>query len=360
MSMYYQSLVESYLEPVAESHNDVIYRCPFCESSRGSGHLYINYDKNMYHCYKCDIGGRDIRTLLTKMGYSFKEDIPPSVLIRDSSNIISRLDSITKSLKSPVSKVELKEFSRDLSICTEYFLAHTRELTYESRQYLLSRGLTDEEIQVYGIREGIDLRGKILTIGSNSYTGRDYSNRVLVPSLVRSDEDVKVSYYVARDMTGTKSNKYLNPPSDIAYSSEDIWNLSLAKRMSRTVIICEGVFTAIAAGRGTYNSVATYGKSLAEISNSNSAAKSQADKLVEANFDEYIVAYDADAYLKIDDTCKYLSERGMIVKFVLVPPIRGPHTDLSDLSDEDRSKLLSEAIPYTQESRLRLILGTSL
>ena len=95
MSMYYQSLVESYLEPVAESHNDVIYRCPFCESSRGSGHLYINYDKNMYHCYKCDIGGRDIRTLLTKMGYSFKEDIPSSVLVRDSTNIIFRLDSIT-------------------------------------------------------------------------------------------------------------------------------------------------------------------------------------------------------------------------------------------------------------------------
>lgn len=359
MSAYYQSLVESFIEPVSETRKDIIYRCPFCEGATGSGHLYINYDKNVYHCYKCDIGGRDIKTLLTRMGYSFSENIPNSILSRQRDNTTSKLMSVIGDLKKSKEPEEKKDFSQDLSICTEYFLLHTQPLSPRSLQYLYERGVTQEEIDVYGLREGINRRGQELTIRGKVFSGNDYSDRVLVPSLIRGDT-LQVSYFVGRDITGTKAQKYLNPPSEIAYSSEDIWNLDLARKVSNTVIICEGVFTAIAAGRGKYNAVATYGKSLSEISNSMGAVKSQADKLIEAGFKTYIVAYDADAQAKIDDTCAYLSMRGVHVRFLVVPPVHGPHTDISDLTTDEYHRLLSESCEYNSSSRLRLIVGTSL
>lgn len=359
MSAYYQSLVESFIEPVSETKKDIIYRCPFCEGATGSGHLYINYDKNVYHCYKCDIGGRDIKTLLTRMGYSFSENIPNSILSRQRDNTTSKLMSVIGDLKKSREPEEKKDFSQDLSICTEYFLLHTQPLSPRAIQYLHDRGVTSEEIEVYGIREGINRRGQNLQIQGRVFRGNDYSERVLVPSLIRRDT-IQVSYFVARDITGTKAQKYLNPPTEIAYSSEDIWNLDLARKVSNTVIICEGVFTAIAAGRGKYNAVATYGKSLSEISNSMGAVKSQADKLIGADFKNYIVAYDADALSKIDDTCAYLSMRGIPVRFLIVPPVKGPHTDISDLTLEEYHKLLADSHEYNSTSRLRLLVGASL
>lgn len=350
---YYQSLIESSLELMGETGKDYIYRCPFCEGSTGSGHLYINYDKNVYHCYKCDVGGRDIKYLLFRMGYSLDESTPSSILSDKSSSSLRLNDTIELLSKKNRTPPSVKSgYSIDTRVCTEYYLYHTTELSQSSLDYLHHRGLSDDQIYTYKMREGLNRYGSTINIGDHCYRGKDYSSRILVPSIIRGSS-VEISYYVARDTTGKKNPKYLNPPSDIALSSEDVWNLDTAKRVSNTVVICEGVFTAISAG---YNAVATYGKSLAERSNSGMSVMSQADKLIDAGFDKYIVAYDADAAVKVDCTCEYLSQRGLNVYYVKVPPLAGPKTDLSDLPEDVRRDLLSNPVKYTQESRLSLLM----
>ena len=338
---YYEGMIDSVLDQVGESGGgkDIIYRCPFCEGSKGSGHLYISYDKNMYHCYKCGIGGRDIKNLLTMLGISVDEEIPTAISSRKSSTL--KLFEIIN-----VNKKE--DDVRDLTLVTEFFDTHTISLTPSSKDYLLKRGLTEEEINVYNIKEGVNRRGTFI----RNVKGQDYSGRIMVPSMIGN----KVSYFVARDYLGVSDRKYLNPPSSIAYSSEDVWNLDLARRSSSTVIICEGVFTAIAAGRGKYNAVATYGKSIADVSNRDTGGKlSQGAQLLNAKFDRYIVAYDADATKELLSTCEYLSARGADTYFIKVPPIYGPHTDISDLKRDEYLELLKNMKKYNNQSQLELL-----
>lgn len=338
---YYEGLVDSVLDPVGESGGgkDIIYRCPFCEGIKGSGHLYINYDKNLYHCYKCGVGGRDIRSLLRLMGISLEEEVPVSLLQRNSKSM-----ELDKLLNPTEKKIE----GRNVDKTTKFFMEHTKDLSPVSRQYLYNRGISDEEILMYHMREGIDRRGSYV----EGLRGQNYAGRILVPSLV---ENNKVSYFVARDYMNSSTRKYLNPPADLAYSSEDVWNLTLARKVSSTVIICEGVFTAIAAGRGKYNAVATYGKSIAEVSNRDQGKMSQGVQLLEAGFDKYIVAYDADATKELLSTCEYLSSRGADTYFIKVPPKYGPHSDISDFTRAEYLELLSNMKKYNKSSQLDLI-----
>lgn len=340
---YYEGILNSVLESVGETSGgrDIIYKCPFCESSTGSGHLYINYDKNMFHCYKCDVGGRDISKLLSMLGISLSEEIPTSISNRESNSV--RLSEL---LRESDKKHEI--ITRDLDRVTEFFIAHTMNLSQGAIDYLHKRGVTDEEMLVYNMREGMNRRGTYIC----NTRGQDYSGRILVPSMIGD----KVSYYVARLYQGVSNRKYLNPPSDIAYSSEDVWNLDRAKKVSNTVIICEGVFTAIAAGRGKYNAVATYGKSIAEISNRDKGYLSQGEQLLQAGFSKYVVAYDADARKELLSTCKYLSSRGADTYFIKVPDKYGAHTDISDLTREEYIDLLSHMEHYSKASQLDLIL----
>lgn len=346
---YYQSLIEAKLTPVQETPKDVVYMCPRCEGSTGSGHLYVNYTKGYYHCYRCDLGGKNLKSLVRLLGLDIEEEIPQSVLHRPDESVDKSLEDMIQSLKVDTPQREIRDYSVPLEISDQYFNYHTSPLSPGAYRYLLDRGLSPEEICMYGMREGLNRRGEYLgTIECKNYAGR-----ILVPS--KDSRTGLVSFFVARDYTGKAARKYLNPPSSVGYASENVWNLDVASKVSPTVIICEGVFTAIAAGRGKYNAVATYGKSIKPSSNSSSPGLSQGEKLLKAGFSTYIVAYDTDALSSLLDTCEYLYERGLNVKYIKVPPINGPHTDIADLTRETYLNLLANAEVYTPLSRLSLL-----
>jgi len=356
MNDYYQTLVESKLDPVGESGDNVIYRCPQCERHTGSGHLYVNYKKNVYNCFKCNLSGRDIRRLLYEIGYS-RESISnaPIDLITMSKNKSVDPLSMIDDILVPKKKV-LQDYSMDLRVLTSYWMNHTKQLSIDAYEYLLSRGVTDQQILQYNIREGIDRSGEELKIYHKSYIGRNYSGRIIVPSIHK--DDGLISFYVARDYLGRNNiAKYLNPPQDLAYSSEDVWNLYNIDDTDSDVIICEGVFTAIAVSSIFKNVVATYGKSISAKSNNRSEdveITSQGDKLLSKRFNKYIVAYDADATESLISTCEYLRMRGANTYYIKVPDTYGPHTDLSDFSIDDRVSLIKSMKKYDQSTRLSL------
>lgn len=353
MNDYYQTLIESKLEPVGESGDNVIYRCPQCERHTGSGHLYVNYKKNVYNCFKCSLSGRDIRTLLYHIGYTRESirEAPIDLIVSISSRIKNPLDEVSEMLR--VNDEEIRDYSTDLDILTEYWRYHVKPLSQQAMVYLYNRGITDEMIHDYCIGEGINNRG--MSLGKRSFYGRDYSGRIMIPSIHKMDN--KVSFYVARDYLGRNNvAKYLNPPQDLAYSSEDVWNLYNLSTNRDMLIICEGVFTSMSVCALGYDSIATYGKSISERSNSRGKCiiKSQGDKILESGYDRYVIAYDADAKDSMISTCEYLRVRGATVYYIDVPDKYGPHTDLSDFNPIDRRYLINSMRIYDQSARLSL------
>ena len=339
--MDFQSLVERKLPPVGVSGNDTIYPCPYCEDVSSGHHLYINYDKGYWHCFKCGIGGKRIESLLRVIHIDVDYDYTKLYSERD-----KELDIIISPTKKELIH-QVIDYSTDLSILTSYYNQHVKPLSQIAYDYLISRGLSKDIINRLQIKEGINRYGDMIICNSKEYTGRDYSGRIMVPSL-RKDGDI--SFYVARDYIGDKAAKYLNPPQELVKASEDVWNLDMVK--SDSVIICEGVFTAIAASPFKLNAVATYGKSISERANNDKdiIVTSQGEKLLNRRFKNYYVAYDADARAESIKSCKYLYDRGANVYLVLIDPLKyGKKADVADIGYDEFLNLMSHAIHYEGE-----------
>lgn len=332
----YQGLVESKLEPVGMSGQDIVYRCPSCDDH--SGHLYVNYNKGYWHCFRCDAGGKRIESLLKLLNIDVNFDYD-----RLYTEHHSALEEILSSPKIREEDV-LHDYSTDLEVLTAYYQGHIAPLSPRAYQYLLDRGMTPELIQKSCMAEGISRYGEVFKFKGKEYLGRDYSGRIMIPSLRR---DGRISFYVARDYIGDKKSKYLNPPKELAVASEDVWNLDVVD--SDSVIICEGVMTAIAASPIKMNAVATYGKSISQrSSNSEVRVSSQGEKLLSRKFKNYYVCYDADAYTSSLQACEYLYDRGANVYIVKIDPlIYGPKADVADIGYEEFKKLMASAVRYS-------------
>ena len=323
----FKSLVETRLDPVGLSGNDTIYCCPNCDDK--SGHLYVNYDKGYYNCFKCSLSGKRIEGLLRTLHIDVDFNYDKIYSERDKD-----LDDILTPVKKRVSE-EVVDYSTDLNILTEYYNLHTMPLSQIAWQYLLNRGLSPDMIMQLDMREGISRYGENLLVRGKSFQGRDYSGRIMVPSRRR---DGLISFYVARDYIGDKAAKYLNPPKELSAASEDVFSLDIIDTSS--IIICEGAFTAIAVNQalGKLTACATYGKSIAQRSSTDSHTRvtSQGEKLLKKHFESYIVFYDKDARKEAYNTAKYLYERGAKVRVVNIKTDKyGPKADAADMTREE-------------------------
>lgn len=345
----FQTLVEQKLTPSGVSGDSIIYPCPVCEDLVKGHHLYVDFKKNMFHCVRCGYGGRSLLPLLRKLGIDIKYDYEDI-----KNNYAERIDKLLKDTEKTEQRVV--EFSKGLKPLTQYFEFHTKPLSNIAYNYLKKRGLTVETIDRLRIREGVDRRGQSIWINDVQYKGRDYSNRIVIPSIY--DDDL-ISYYVARDYSGLKQPKYLNPPQELAYASEDVWNLRQVN--SNIVIVCEGVFTALTAGGSKLNAVATYGKSVATAPTASTPERkvlSQGEKLLLRRFDCYYMCYDADALKESLQTAKYLHDRGAYVKVIIIDPKKyGQHADANSIGYNEFLKLMSEAREYTPFLETELQLG---
>lgn len=344
--MDFQSLIETRLEPVGNSGKDVIYRCPNCEGDLGSGHLYINYEKEYFHCFKCDFAGKSLDKLLKFLNINANYDY--SKLRDDRDSILDSIILNTQSVEIPKTIVE---FSTNLQVLIQYYNYHTAPLSPSAYQYLYNRGLTNDMIQYLGMREGVNHYGEELQVGNQKILGRDYSGRILVPSLRK---DGTISFYIGRDYIGDKSAKYMNAPKELAVASEDVWSLDIIETSS--IVICEGVFTAIAVNQalGKLTACATYGKSIASQSSAeNVRVSSQGEKLLNRNFSQYIVFYDKDASKEAYQTARYLYDRGAFVKVVHIRTDKyGPKADAADMTKEEIIEHIKNAEIFNEFSGL--------
>lgn len=230
---------------------DIKVDCPFCDDKKQ--HLYVSLVKQAAHCFKCEWAGSHYELVKEVSGAAsalevWQELRRPRQTAADFISIADRLDEkrklpVVESYQLPDWYVPFSDINLDDSypgIILNYAL---KRLSYA-------------DIIRYGI-------------GYCSDPTNPLAFRLIVP--------VEDGYYQARAINKHSKQKYLNPVVEIAgrlfnYRALELYN---------DVIICEGAFSAIAAGK---NAIATLGKR---------ATPAQLRRLAASDVSTFTIAYDA-------------------------------------------------------------------
>ena len=201
--------------------DEYMYWSPFVSHHKQK--LQINIRTQKWHCWVSNVGGRTLFQLLKKIGASNQHFDELRELVGDSPRYKKKTDSkINEVVQLPNEFAPL--WNGGDSIVKRHALS-----------YLYKRGITDSDILKYNIGycdEGL------------------YSNRIIIPSY---DSDGTLNFFVGRDFYSSKM-KYRNSPT-----SKDIIGFDLFINWDEPIILCEGVFDAMAFKR---NAIPLFGKTV--------------------------------------------------------------------------------------------------
>jgi len=280
--MDYTFLLGSIENILGKSHkkarDNYAFHCPFCNHRKPKLEINLHTNeegKNFWECWVCQTRGRTIRSLL----YQLKTPREQAAEI---------LKYVPKG-----GSIEYKNLSI-LEIPKEFQPLHnspnTSVVASLVKKYLYERGLTDNDFIKYGI---------------GYCTSGEYGGRVLIPSYNASNQ---LNFFVARSYDGNYY-KYRNPEV-----SKDIIFFENLINWNQPIILCEGVFDAIAVKR---NAIPLLGKSI---------STSLYKKIITSPLKDVYVALDTDAR----DQALQISEKLLN---------QGKRVFLVDLPDKDPSEM---------------------
>ena len=240
--------------------------------------LQINVQTQKWHCWVSNQGGHNLFQLFKKLKAS-KEHFDELVeLVGD---------------KKYVKRNTNKEDKKIVRLPNEFkplWLDGNSIIRKHAIVYLKNRGITLVDIIRYGIgycEEGL------------------YANRIIVPSY---SSDGELNYFVGRDIY-EGGMKYKNPPV-----SKDVIGLDLFINWNEPIVLCEGVFDAIAIRR---NAIPLFGKTI---------PKSLMKKIYEKQVKQIYILLDSDAIMDSIKMTDSLMKNGIDVYYV-------------NLSEEDPSDM---------------------
>ncbi len=244
------------------------FTCPFCNHRKPKLEINLNTNdkgENPWECWVCETKGRTIKSLLKQLKISGPQAQEVLQYIKKGEEIDYQV----------VKLVELpKEFQPLYSAPTTSFSANI------ARKYLYDRGITDNDILKYNI--GYCIAG-------------EFSDRIIIPSY---DQNNQLNFYVARSFNRSYA-KYKNPEA-----SKDIIVFENLINWNQPIIICEGVFDAMAIRR---NAIPILGKNI---------SKSLLKKIVSSKVKEIYIALDRDALKKAVKFCEQFISMGKKVYLV--------------------------------------------
>ena len=245
--------------------NEYMYWSPFVSHHKPK--LQINIKTQKWHCWISNQGGHNLFQLFKKLKAT-KEQFD------ELSDIVGKPKRVNQSNLEDKKIVRLpKEFKPLWSDNGGIIRKH-------SLNYLKKRGIGFGDIIRYNI----------------GYCGDGvYSNRIIIPSY---NENGELNYFVGRDIY-KGGMKYKNPPV-----SKDVIGFDLFVNWDEPIVLCEGVFDAIAIRR---NAIPLFGKTI---------PKSLKMKIYEKKVKEIYILLDSDAIkdsIKITDD---LMRNGINVYFV--------------------------------------------
>jgi len=203
------------------SKDEAMFVCPFSHHRKPK--LAVNLSTQRWQSWiDTNAKGRSIFSLFKRL------QVPSNYF-----DELSRIVKLPKSSQTQETKEEYVSLPYEYKKLTE---THTDFSYSKAMKYLKNRGIESYDIERYDI--GYCDKG-------------DYVGRIIVPSY---DADNKLNYFLARDFTGNAYLKYKNPPV-----SKDVVVFENQIDFSEPLILCEGVFDAIAIRR---NAIALLGKNI--------------------------------------------------------------------------------------------------
>jgi len=223
------------------------FHCPFCNHRKPK--LEINMETNEkghnpWECWVCQTRGRTIRSLLKQLKTPREQ----------AAEVLKYLPKGSQIEYKQLSIVELPKEYQEL-----YSASPTSVIANIVKQYLYERGLTDNDFIKYSV---------------GYCTTGEYGGRVIIPSYTSSGT---LNFFIARTFDGSYY-KYKNPEA-----SKDIIFFENLINWNAPIILCEGVFDAIAIRR---NAIPILGKSI-----SNELYK----KIITSKVRDIYIALDNDA-----------------------------------------------------------------
>jgi len=288
-------LLESVLGKGKSDKNkkDHAFHCPICNHKKPK--LIVNIFTGQYNCWTCHPAtkGKTPVSLFKKLGVE-KE----------------RMVEMKGYFKGDRTKIEDTETTR-VFLPKEFISMTENDKSLEYRRatvYLKNRGINEFDVRKYNI--GYCKEGR-------------YRNRVIVPSY---DKNGQVNYFIARSFEKEPYQKYDAP----SVNKTEIIGLEYHINWTVPVILCEGVFDAIAIKR---NVVPLFGKSI---------TKALMLKLVESQVKTVYLALDKDA---LKEALTYSEQLINLGKEVYLIELDGK--DPSDLGFTSMTELLQKAKPLT-------------
>ena len=273
--MDYTFLLGSIENILGKSHkrarDNYAFYCPFCNHRKPKLEINMSTNEegqNPWECWVCQTRGRSIRSLLKQLKTPREQ----------AADIFKYLPKGTYTEYKGLSIVELpKEFQPLYTASTISVVANM------VRKYLYDRGLTDNDFIKYGIGYA---------------TAGEYGGRVIIPSYSESNQ---LNFFVARTYDGNYF-KYKNPEA-----SKDIIFFENLINWTQPIIICEGVFDAIAIRR---NAIPILGKSI---------STSLYKKIITNKVQDIYVALDTDARDKAIEIAEKFLNQGKRVFLIKLP-----------------------------------------
>lgn len=274
--------------------NEYMYWSPF--TSHHKPKLQINIQTQKWHCWISNQGGHKLFQLFRKLNAN-KEQYDELKDIVGESKSLSSFNSKVKKKTLHLPKEFHPLWNGGDSIIKRHALS-----------YIAKRGMSMADIIRYNIgycSEGL------------------YTNRIIVPSY---DSDGNINYFVGRDIY-SGGMKYKNPPI-----SKDVIGFDLFINWDEPIVLCEGVFDAMAIKR---NAIPLFGKTI-----SNTLKM----RIVKRNVKTIYICLDNDAKKQALEACEYFIANGIDVHLVDLPD-----SDPSDMGFEKIQEMIDNTYKLSQE-----------
>lgn len=199
------------------SHTNYAFNCPFCNHRKPKLEVNVKTSdkgENPFACWVCGVKGRKLSKLLRLLKVSREEALKVLQYVKKGTEEDFYSYANESTLELPKEYIPLWNSS-------ESSIPASR-----AKKYLYSRGLTEYDIRKYQIGYAVD---------------GEYADRVIIPSY---NEFGKLEMYIARSIQEAFI-AYLKP---VVNTNEIVFFDSLIN-WSKPVVVCEGVFDAIAIKR---------------------------------------------------------------------------------------------------------------
>jgi len=276
-------------------NEEFAFFCPKCSHHKKK--LQVNLDSGKAHCWVCNFASYTIPQLLTKVN-------APKDLIKEALILTKGYSNYN------TDKAETKYLINLPSEFKPLWIKSDNLIYKHAIKYLHSRRIGVREILRYGI--------------GYCETG-PYSNRIIIPSY---DGEGKLNYFVGRDIFPDSKFKYKNPQI-----SKNIVPFELYINWAKPLIICEGVFDAIAIKK---NAIPLLGKFL---------SKELVKTIITNGVMEVYIALDTDARSDAIKLSKFFMDYGISVH-------------LMNMADEDPSNIGFENFWKLKKETPRLLLSS--